>query len=96
MINQISNSRRMCSCAVASVFIICSHIRLRMQVGQPELISLEKALKEAMVPSGTAREVIGMSYAYCLSVSINYLQLEVLNISVYVRLIMEERYLHLT
>lgn len=65
-----------------------------MQAGQPELISLEKALKEAMVPSGTAREVIGMIYAYCLSFSINYLQL--LNISVYVRLIMEERYLHLT
>lgn len=28
-----------------------------LQAGQPELIALEKALKEAMVPSGTAREV---------------------------------------
>lgn len=29
-----------------------------VQAGQPELIELEKALKAAMVPAGTAREVI--------------------------------------
>jgi len=28
-----------------------------MQVGQAELVSLEKVLKEAMVPAGAAREV---------------------------------------
>lgn len=28
-----------------------------VQAGQPELIELEKALKAAMVPAGTAREV---------------------------------------
>lgn len=29
-----------------------------VQAGQPELIELEKALKAAMVPDGTGREVI--------------------------------------
>lgn len=34
-----------------------------LQAGQPELIALEKALKEAMVPAGKAREVI-FSFTY--------------------------------
>lgn len=32
-----------------------------MQAGQAELVSLEKVLKEAMVPAGTAREVMRIS-----------------------------------
>ena len=37
-----------------------------LQAGQPELITLEKALKEAMVPAGTAREVSVIFYFnYC-------------------------------
>lgn len=31
-----------------------------LQSGQPELIALEKALKDNMVSAGTAREVIGI------------------------------------
>lgn len=46
--------------------IFCTGLRIlivlllsfTLQAGQPELIALEKALKEAMVPSGTAREVV--------------------------------------
>lgn len=30
---------------------------LQVQAGQPELLALEKTLKDAMVPAGTAREV---------------------------------------
>lgn len=40
-----------------------------LQAGQPELIALEKALKEAMVPAGTAREVtviVSFNYYCCL------------------------------
>ena len=29
----------------------------KVQAGQPELIALEQALKDAMVPAGNAREV---------------------------------------
>ena len=42
---------------------------LTIQAGQPELIALEKALKEAMVPAGTAREVtviVSFNYYCCL------------------------------
>lgn len=35
-----------------------------LQAGQPELIALEKALKAAMNPAGTAREVTPYTYFY--------------------------------
>lgn len=35
----------------------CSLLVFCFQVGQPELIALEKTVKEAMVPAGTALEV---------------------------------------
>lgn len=51
-----------------------------IQAGQPELIALEKALKEAMVPAGTAREVmslliliIRMLVVFNTSIHINHL-----------------------
>lgn len=37
-----------------------------LQAGQPELIALEKAMKETMIPAGTAREVIASVYIDCL------------------------------
>lgn len=40
--------------------MILSHFML--QAGQPELIALEKAVKAAMNPAGTAREVTPYAY----------------------------------
>lgn len=37
-------------------------LHLLLQIGQPELIALEKALKVAMSPVGSAREVTAYSY----------------------------------
>lgn len=42
--------------------MILSHFLL--QAGQPELIALEKAVKAAMDPAGTAREVTPYAYFY--------------------------------
>lgn len=38
------------------------HVCFVKQAGQPQLIALEKALKEAMVPAGMAREVTRVLY----------------------------------
>lgn len=37
--------------------ISCMNNMIILQAAQPELIALEKAVKEALVPAGTAREV---------------------------------------